>query len=103
VRGTDKTPLPEDLRGRIEMQYAEITDRMALLRTAEGCDSIVHLAAIPNPGRMDDVLFNINVVGTQYLLDAAMAHGIKRVALASSCCALALSFHTSSRSTILSG
>jgi nucleoside-diphosphate-sugar epimerase len=74
------------------MQYAEITDRMALLRAAEGCDSIAHLARIPNPGRMDDVLFNINVVGTQYLLDAAMAHGIKRVALASSCCALALSF-----------
>jgi nucleoside-diphosphate-sugar epimerase len=94
VLGTDKAPLPEDLRGRIEMQYAEITDRMALLRAAEGCDSIAHLAAIPNPGRMDDVLFNINVVGTQYLLDAAMAHGIKRVALASSCCAFGFVFPT---------
>lgn len=92
VRGLDKTPPRDDLRGRIETVYADITDRMALLRAAEGCDCVAHLAAIPSPGRMDDVLFQTNVVGTQYVLAAAAAHGIKRVALASSCCTFGIVF-----------
>lgn len=92
VRGVDKTPPREDLRGRIEVVYADITDRMALLHAAEGCDVVAHLAAIPSPGRLDDVLFQTNVTGTQYVLDAAAAHGIQRVALASSCCAFGIVF-----------
>lgn len=100
VRALDKMPLDHDLRARaderypnqLEVVYADITDRLAILRATEGCESIAHLAAIPHPGHMDDVLMQINVVGTQYVLDAAEAHGIKRVALASSNCAFGIVF-----------
>lgn len=100
VRALDKMPLDHELRARADEQfpdqleavYADITDRLALLRVAEGCDSVAHLAAIPNPQHMNDVLLHNNVVGTQYVLDAAEAHGIKRVALASSACAFGLVF-----------
>ena len=65
---------------------------MALLRAAEGCDCIAHLAAIPSPGWRDDVLFETNVTGTQYVLAAAEAHGIQKVALASTCCTFGIFF-----------
>lgn len=92
VRGFDRNPLPEDLRGRVEMVYGEVTDRLMVLRAAEGCDAICHLAAIPNPGHLDDVLFPINVTGTQFLLAAAEAHGIQKFVCASSCCTFGIVF-----------
>lgn len=92
VRGLDRNPPASDLRGRIEVVYADLADRMAVLRAADGCDAIAHLAAIPSPGHSDDVLFQTNVTGTQYILAAAEATGIKRVALASTCCAFGIFF-----------
>lgn len=92
VRVFDKQPPPDDIRQRAEVVYADITDRFALLRAAEGCDAIAHLAAISHPGNLDDVIFQTNVTGTQFVLAAAEAHGIKRVALASSCCAFGIFF-----------
>ena len=93
VRGLDKNAPPEDLKGRIETVYADLTDRLALLRAAEGCEAIAHLAAIPNPSRNgDETIFQSNVTGTQYILAAAEAHGIKRVALASTCCTFGIFF-----------
>src|SRR4051812_11437425 len=72
VRGLDQNAPPEDLRGgRIESVYADLTDRLAILRAAEGCDAIAHLAAIPNPGRLDHLIFPVNVTGTQNILAAA--------------------------------
>lgn len=92
VRGLDKNPPPADLRDKIEVVYADLTDRFALLRATEGMDSIAHLAAIPHPGRLDDVIFPTNVTGTQYILDAAEANGINRVAIASTCCTYGIYF-----------
>jgi nucleoside-diphosphate-sugar epimerase len=92
VRGLDQHTPPEDLRGKIETVYADLADRLALLKAAEGCDAIAHLAAIPNPARDAHLIFETNVTGTQYVLSAAEAHGIKRVALASTCCAFGIYF-----------
>jgi nucleoside-diphosphate-sugar epimerase len=86
-------PPPSELRERVEIVYGNITDRLDLLRATEGCESIVHLAALPNPQRGNaETITQVNVVGTQYVLDAAEAHDIKRVALASSCCVFGLVF-----------
>ncbi len=82
----EAAPNPEQL----ETVYCDLSDRMALLKAAEGCDAIAHLAAIPSPGHRDDVIVQTNVVGTQYILAAAQANGIARVVLASSCCALGI-------------
>lgn len=93
VVALDKNTLPDDLRGKCEMHYENITDRLAVLRVAAGCDAIAHLAALPNPSKInDETLTHVNIVGTQYVLAAAEAHGIKRVVLASSCCVFGIVF-----------
>jgi len=92
VRALDRTPPPADLRGRVETVFADLADRLAVLKAAEGCDAIAHLAAIPSPGRGDELMFQTNVTGTQYILEAAEAHGIKRVAMASTCCTFGIFF-----------
>ena len=89
----DKNPPPDDIRERCEIIYDDITDRLAVLRAARGCKSIVHLAALPGPGtHADETIMRVNVVGTQYVLAAAEAHNIKRVVIASSGCAFGLVF-----------
>ncbi|HEX8834268.1 MAG TPA: NAD(P)-dependent oxidoreductase [Abditibacteriaceae bacterium] len=92
VRGLDRTGFPEDLRDRIERVYCDLTDRLAVMAAADGCDAIAHLAAIPNPTHSEEIITHNNVVGTQYVLAAAEANGIKRVALASSCTVYGLAF-----------
>ncbi len=85
VRALDRAVPDAELRQKCEVVYADLTDRLALLRACEGIEAIAHLAAIPDPqGGKDLELFAPNVTGTQYLLAAAQAHDIKRVALASS-------------------
>ena len=93
VRGFDREPpRGDDLKQGIETVYGDLTARLDLLRAAENCDAIAHLAAIPNPGHLDSEIFSTNVTGTQYVLAAAESHGIKRVALASTCCAFGIFF-----------
>jgi nucleoside-diphosphate-sugar epimerase len=46
-------------------------------------DTIVHLAGIPTADASWDDLFTSNVLGTQYLLEAALEQGSRRVILAS--------------------
>ena len=85
VQIIDRAAPPDDLRQRCEVCYLDLTDRLGLLRALEGSEAIAHLGAIPDPsGGKDLELFPTNVVGTQFLFAAAEAHGIKRVALASS-------------------
>ena len=85
VRIFDQTAPASDLRERCEVVYGDLLDRFALLRACEGIEGVAHLAAIPDPmGRNAIELFAPNVLGTQLVLDAAQAHDIKRVALASS-------------------
>lgn len=101
VRALDRNPARPELRAlrethdaaQLDFVYADLTDRLALLRAAEGCDAILHLAAIPSPNpAVNDRLLHINVVGTGYIFDAAEAHGITRVALASSASIYGLPF-----------
>ncbi len=87
VRALDIAAAPADLRGRVEAIYADITDRLEMLRAAQDCEAIAHLAAIPHPmhGGEREIMAT-NVVGAHYVLAAAEAHGIPRVVLASTCC-----------------
>ena len=55
--------------------------------------ALVHLAAIPGPGRASpDRLIQVNVVGTVNVLEAAVANGIDKVVFASSGAASGFSF-----------
>ncbi len=92
VRAFDKAPPSEALRGKVEAIYGDITDPLHVMRAAEGCDAVVHLAAIPNPMHGTDQIMPVNVGGTANVFAACEAHGIKRVALASTCCTFGMVF-----------
>jgi nucleoside-diphosphate-sugar epimerase len=65
----------------------QMTDRQAVHRAAEGCDAIIHTAAMHGAfyGKASNADFiQTNVLGTEYLFEAALKHGVKRLAIASS-------------------
>ncbi len=83
---------------RIRFVVAEAADYDALLAAFEGCDAVIHMAAIPSPGRHPDhVIHNNNVVGSYNAMRAAAEHGIKRLCQASSVNAIGLAFSRSPR------
>jgi len=58
-----------------------------------GRDAIIHLAAVPGPGRASPAdLTHVNVVGTMCVLEAALKGGVRRFVLASSGAATGFSF-----------
>ncbi len=64
---------------------ADMSDYDKLVEAFAGCDWLVHMGAIPAPGRHPDhVVHNNNVVGSYNALRAAAEHGISRVCQASS-------------------
>lgn len=63
----------------------DTTDYAAFEKALEGCDALIHLAAIPAPGiRPDHITHNNNVVSSYNALRAAAQLGINRVCQASS-------------------
>lgn len=47
-------------------------------------DTVVHLAAIVNPGRDVDMEYRVDVEGTAHVLDACVAAGVRRIVVSSS-------------------
>lgn len=64
----------------------ELLDYESLKRKMEGCEQVVHLAAIPKPveGKSFEDYFDNNVRGTFNVLKAAVINKLKRVIYASS-------------------
>jgi nucleoside-diphosphate-sugar epimerase len=92
VLSLDRT---EPARGRrgTSLARVDVTQYDALLAALDGCDVLIHLAAIPRPGRHPDhVVHNNNVVGSYNALRAAAEIGIRRVCQASSVNAVGGSF-----------
>jgi nucleoside-diphosphate-sugar epimerase len=66
---------------------ASIADRDAVRRAAEGCDAVIHTAAMHGAffGKASNAEFiATNVLGAEYLFAAAIEHGVRRLAMASS-------------------
>jgi len=83
----------EDQHDLIELCFADISDPLAMLTLAKGCDAVIHTAAHPTPhGRTHAEMLRNNVIGTQNILDAAVANGAGKVVLTSSIGALGFSF-----------
>lgn len=75
---------------QIELDIKEYKD---VDQALEGCQAVIHLAAIPGPKQGKELLvFDTNVRGTYNILLAAGKNGIKRVAVASSDCTLGFTF-----------
>ena len=71
----------------------DIADVDDLRAACAGHEAIVHLAAVPGPGRASpEQLVQVNVVGTVHVLEAALAASIKKVVFASSGAASGFSF-----------
>ena len=79
LRITDIHPAPAKIRGDYadhEFMDVDITSAEQVLQAAEGMEAIVNLAVI----RTDPVLaFRVNMTGCQNVMQAVVAHGIRRV------------------------
>ncbi len=79
VRGFARRPS----EGLADWIAADLTDRDAVRRAADGMETIVHLGAYPNPADFIDVLLGPNVIGLHYVCEAAVEAGARRLILAS--------------------
>lgn len=76
----------------------DLTDYAAVEKALQGCEAVIHLGAIPSPGRLPDhVVHNNNVVSSYNILIAAAKLGIKKVCQASSVNATGLSYSRQGR------
>lgn len=76
----------KDLRSAgIRLEIGKLQDSAYAQRMVEGCASIIHLAAAQHESGMPDAYFrDVNVIGTQVLLDAARKAGVRRFVYGSS-------------------
>ncbi len=86
-------PAPGTAPANISFVEADITHYADLEQAFQGCNAVIHLAAIPAPGNHPDhVVHNNNVVGSYNALRAAAELGINRVCQASSVNATGLAY-----------
>jgi nucleoside-diphosphate-sugar epimerase len=96
VRAIDIAPGPADLG--VEVLSADLTDYGQAFQALDGCDTVVHLANIPAPGRKPDaVTFTTNVSMNYNVFTAAARLHADRVVWASSETTLGLPFDTAPR------
>ncbi|KAJ7475724.1 hypothetical protein FB451DRAFT_254522 [Mycena latifolia] len=88
VVGIDYSPLAtaddRELGSNFSFLQADLKDYSQTLKALEGCEAILHMAALPQPGDYKVVVHNSNVVISWNVLRAAAELGISRVAQASS-------------------
>ncbi|QHE83440.1 NAD-dependent epimerase/dehydratase family protein [Hydrogenophaga sp. BPS33] len=82
LRLTDIAPFPDPLPANAEFIAADLNDREAMLRLAQGCACIVHFGGLVEYGTFETVL-GPNLRGVHHVFEAALAHGL-RVVYASS-------------------
>lgn len=62
---------------------ADLADRDAVMRAADGVDAVIHLGAIPTEASFDELL-GPNLIGTFNVFEAARRGGARRIVFASS-------------------
>ena len=96
VRAIDIAPAPANLG--VDVLIADLTDYGQAVQSLDGCDTVVHLANIPAPGRKPDaVTFNTNITMNYAVFTAAVHLRADRVVWASSETTLGLPFDTPPR------
>jgi nucleoside-diphosphate-sugar epimerase len=63
----------------IDLPEADVTDAAALERALDGCDGVIHTAAIVDEDGDMNAFVRVNVGGTRNVLDAAEKNGVRRV------------------------
>ncbi len=81
------------LLDNVEVVLGDIMDAEGMANAAKGRDSIIHLAAVPGPGRASPQrMLEMNVIGTVNVLEAALQANVPQVVFASSGAATGFSF-----------
>jgi nucleoside-diphosphate-sugar epimerase len=77
----------EELKGLgAEIHLGSVADRDLVRKAARGCDVVHHLAAMFRKVNLPKkVYWEVNVEGTRSLLEAAMAHGLRKFVYCSTC------------------
>jgi len=99
IVGVDRvSPVGGAAREDLSWTGTDMADYGAVARAFEGCDAVVHLAAIPGPGRDRDAdVHNNNVIASYNALRAAVEVGITRICQASSINAIGGAYSRSPR------
>lgn len=88
IVATDLRPVPEDERlNGIEYQAADIcSPELARAFMKYDIDVVVHLAAVVTPGKKSDreLEYKVDVLGTENVLQASLAAGVKKLIYTSS-------------------
>ena len=75
------------VKGDFTVTEGTILDRTGVVRAMRGCSVVVHLAAMLGVKRTEEDrlrCLEINITGSDYILNAAMLNGVKHVVVASS-------------------
>jgi UDP-glucose 4-epimerase len=104
VVAIDSSPAPkenepaQDRDDNVTWAQADVADYAAIIKALDGCDGLVHMAAIARPGLVEDAVVHANnVVGSYNALRAAAEVGITRVCQASSINAIGCAWSRSPR------
>ena len=95
----DQAPAPAELQhDGVTFIQSDMAHYEVLVDAFVGCEALIHMAAIPSPGRHPDhVIHNNNVVGSYNAMRAAAEHGIMRICQASSVNAIGHAFSRKAR------
>ena len=94
----DREPLHRVAEERANYVQTDLSDYDAVVSALAGCDTLIHLAAIPSPrGHVDHVVHNNNVVSSYNALRSAAEVGIRRIVQASSVNAVGQAFSSKPR------
>jgi len=74
LRITDLTPPADPLPG--EFVQVDVANRTQVLAAAEGMDAIINLSVLRHDRKL---AFDVNTLGSYHVMEAAVAHGIRRV------------------------
>src|SRR5262249_13863256 len=77
-----RRPAPELDPTRVRVVEVRLDDREGLTRALEGCGGVVHLA-VAIGATTERAAYDVNVVGTEHLLEASRRAGVGRFVFAS--------------------
>jgi nucleoside-diphosphate-sugar epimerase len=83
VRVLGRRPYPELAALGADCRQADIRDARAVRKAMDGCRAVIHTAGRPGVSCLEEPFNSINYLGTQNVLDAAMAAGIRKFVLTS--------------------
>lgn len=91
--GYQVTPVDKISHRNSQTKTVDCEDLGQVISVMSGNDAVIHLAAIPDPGRYPaEIVFRNNVMSSFIILEAAAILGIKKVVMASSISALGIVF-----------